>query len=133
MKEQFVSYEIALELKKLGFKEECLAKYCRYNPTDNIELFPHSQNFFDGYFDGCVNAFKEDKIAAPLWQQVIDWFRDVHGINIQLDVRDNPMVENIPSKYIMCVSKNIKGVVVNNYYEEREKAVLKAIELLKAK
>jgi hypothetical protein len=46
MEKNFLPYTEALELKKLGFNESCLAKYCRYNPKDNIKLFPQSQNFF---------------------------------------------------------------------------------------
>lgn len=59
MKEQFVTYELALELKKLGFDEECF-----------------------GYFNGgTLYIYQEEDLEpwlrsypqAPLWQQAFYW------------------------------------------------------------
>jgi hypothetical protein len=69
MKEQFVPYEITQILIEKGFKEQCLAYYQNQtliiNALSNYEL--------DKYKLG---------IPAPLWQQVIDWLRDTHNIDI---------------------------------------------------
>ena len=69
MKEQFVTYEIALNLKEKGFDEECLGFY----RDDNQKLLIN--NTF------AERAYLEDRIPltqAPLWQQVIDWLRKKH-------------------------------------------------------
>ena len=133
MEKQFVTYEIALALKELKFNEPCIAKYCRYNSSDNIELFPQSQNFFQGDgFEYCKNSEykKEEKIAAPLWQQAIDWFREEHDNNIII------MPCFIPSneiKYYIFKGK-LKwdwNELYNTYEEAREQSILKAIELIK--
>lgn len=77
MKDIFVTYNIALTLKKLGFNLPCLAKFCKYNPQDNFELFPESQDFFKGYFNTCSNEeyIDSDKVAAPTWDQAIEWLK----------------------------------------------------------
>ena len=125
MKEQFVTYEIALKLKELDFDEECFSAYTEsgnlmdigdYSNDDKIgELDGHS------YYIFCL---------APLYQQVIDWFREKHKINIII----MPCV--IPSneiKYYIFKGK-LKwnwNELYNSDKEAREQAILKAIELIK--
>jgi len=62
MKELFVSYEIALKLKELGFDEFCLGLYY----IENKQWFLNSDErpVDNEYF-----------IYAPLYQQVIDWLK----------------------------------------------------------
>jgi hypothetical protein len=70
MKNQFVSYEIAKELKKLGFKENCFGVYGNYP-----EEFVFS-------IDALKMCEIDDKLTlAPLWQQVFCWFIDEHQLN----------------------------------------------------
>lgn len=74
MEKEFVSYEQAVALKKLGFDEDCFAGYdtfgdlwIGYNSTDGIEYNPSYYN------------------KAPLKQQVFRWFREkyeIHGFII---------------------------------------------------
>ena len=86
MNKDFVPYEPSLDLKELGFNEPCLAKYCKYNLTDKIELFPQSQDFFKGYFNQCTNSEykKEAKVAAPTFSQAFRWFRDKYDIQVSI-------------------------------------------------
>ena len=63
---EFVHYDLALELKKLGFKEKCLAAYCG-EPEIRFRVLEK-------------NTFINDKsswVTTPLWQQAFDWFRYV--------------------------------------------------------
>lgn len=136
MKEQFCSYEISLKLKELGFDEGCLAKYCRYNPNDEIEIFSQTQNFFKGYFEVCFNRDykKEEKIAAPLWQQAIDWFRKEYDLHIVLTVNPYSERDTVNGYKIYDGKKELRCIVNNetqslDYYYSREQAILKAIEL----
>ena len=74
MKEQFVTYEIALKLKELGFDELCFGEYII---PENPELEIYQDNDYNMYYD------KPKSIClAPLWQQVIDWFREKHNMSI---------------------------------------------------
>ena len=133
MKEQFVTYEIALALKELGFDEECLVYF---NNDKYRDLICTCENGMDGDFT--VHHYSGD-VNAPLWQQVIDWFSDAHKIFIEIRFADKAL-----SVYEFCVYKTFKELVNNTieriglgndrkvystYFEAREQAILKAIEL----
>lgn len=70
MKEQFVTYEIALKLKELGFDKFCFGLY------KNKKFYRDYDTFQWDNFSDCIKT--------PLWQQVIDWFRDEKFINIEI-------------------------------------------------
>lgn len=72
MKHLFVPYEIALKLKEKGFNELCLANY-----YDEIEV---------GMMLTIGNkyGYKYNQTPAPLYQQVIDWFREKYGLYIYM-------------------------------------------------
>ena len=87
MKDQFVTYEIALALKELGFKEKCLTAYTNKGELGsvwNVDPDICEGELLMEYADNslyCINGeLLLDYIAASLWQQVIDWFRDVYKI-----------------------------------------------------
>lgn len=118
MREQFVTFEIALKLKELGFDEECFSAYTEdgglmdignYSNYDKIgELDGHS------YYISCL---------SPLWQQVIDYFREEH--NIIIDVAE---IYKGLCNYHFALNFEWK-YFEGTYYEAREAAILKAIEL----
>ena len=137
MKEQFVTYEIALKLKELDFDEECFSAYTEsgnlmdigdYSNDDKIgELDGHS------YYIFCL---------APLYQQVIDWFRDKHHTNIEINRFPNISkwgfvvtdMTIIPKQQTRKENINMSLKVADvrrfdEYFECREQAILKAIEL----
>lgn len=66
MKEQFVPYDLALELKELGFKEECLGSY--YHAGRELDINEYINH-------------GEYTVLAPLWQQAFDFFRKKHNLN----------------------------------------------------
>ena len=124
MKKQFVTYEIALKLKELGFDEKCSAVYRtgRLYPILGFEK---------------INSLKQSVIAAPLWQQVIDWFREQHLL--MLSVFDSNtqnkfgFIGNVIFTYplVLNSSKPLINMYYETYYEAREQMILKAIELCK--
>lgn len=71
MKEQFVSYNIALALKELGFDEECLTTYgndgksFHRNPSENMDGYPR----YDEPLYWKNSLIHKDVVAAPLLQQ----------------------------------------------------------------
>ena len=150
MKKQFVTYEIALKLKELGFDEECLAYY------DINILFPVEQPlpdefnttktnniYYDNDFHYPLIKLEDDIIIAPLYQQVTDWFRKKHNIHIEIELTDNTM--QFYYQYCIVDSKNREchdedmidqatriynyNERFNTYEEAREQAILKTIEL----
>jgi hypothetical protein len=79
MKEQFVTYEIAKQLKEKGFDEPCFGDYFHFER--------HNQSILD-YDEDRQKIITDNtdenitKYLAPLWQQVIDWLSDVHNIEV---------------------------------------------------
>ena len=136
MKEQFVTYEIALALKELGFDEECLVYF---NNDKYRDLICTCENGMDGDFT--VHHYSGD-VNAPLWQQVIDWF-DNKNIIIGIDINPGTLFYRVHlyKRYYHNPGRLIIGEYFlsgefNNFIskeEAREQAILKAIELCKEK
>ncbi len=116
MEKEFVTYEVAKKLKELGFNEECFGAFNSKREISWGFIRYTSQNEFEA--------------LAPLWQQVFDWFRKEKGIIILVDeilgyranVHSNKAIELHPDTWF-------GGFI--SYEQARERAVLKALELLK--
>lgn len=117
MEKQFVTYEIALKLNKLGFNEECLG-YFRNN-TKSFHL-------------GEDTRVQKDSVLAPLWQQVVDWFREKHNIHISIpNYYDGWRIDIRGFKQNINIEYHSKpGVCLKDYEETREQSILKAIDYL---
>ena len=86
MNKEFIPYEQALELKELGFNEECFAYYYTdidenilekgYDTRKKLEINGYSESFDD------ENTFVINKnevnyyATAPLYQQAFRWLRN---------------------------------------------------------
>jgi len=74
MSELFVPYDLAFRLRAAGFTCKRIGVYL--NKVDPV--------FIDAY-----SEFSGRELLAPLYQQVIDWFKDVHNIHIHPDFYEN--------------------------------------------
>ena len=145
MKKQFVTYEIALKLKELGFDKKCLAWFAE---NKEIQIAPDVYKKWTSKpltNLNIIKVFNIDCITAPLYQQVTDWFREKHNIHIEIELTDNTM--QFYYQYCIVDSKNREchdedmidqatriynyNERFNTYEEAREQAILKAIELIK--
>jgi len=72
-----IPYEQSLELKELGFDEECLFAY--YGKSD-LSNFKESDYELCG--DRHNSSFKDGRVSAPLYQQVFRWFRVKYNAHI---------------------------------------------------
>jgi hypothetical protein len=110
MNKEFIPYEQALELEKLGFDEPCFGVYATK--------------------DGYVRKSAYDEIGnAPLYQQAFRWFRDKHGLCIVIKPIDD---KKLDLGYNLL--KN--GLIMSTHltHEEAELECLKKlIELVKNK
>jgi hypothetical protein len=128
MKEQFVTYEIALKLKELGFDEECLGYY-------HI-----NQNYSNGYSFtmGDDTRTSDCTVKAPLWQQTLRWFREKHDLHINVITRYHELYNKRYWQFtIFRISQpNNNRVEESDFmYDTFDKnikqSILKAIELVK--
>lgn len=74
MNDLFLPYKLAKLAKENGFDELCLRYYIKENRIGN-----NTKNF-----SGIKNSDKRTFrfVAAPLYQQILDWFRKEHEIYI---------------------------------------------------
>lgn len=70
MQKLFVPFDIAIELKILGFSEQCFGEYRQWDGCN-----PWLQIYQDG--EGAEGSFTIECLA-PLYQQVINWLREKH-------------------------------------------------------
>lgn len=85
MTKLFVSYDIALKLKEKGFNEKCITYYTA--DSNKLTLVQGYNNLMFADYVHLSNTIKS--IPCPLYQQVIDWFDDIHKIRIDLTHSDS--------------------------------------------
>jgi hypothetical protein len=78
MKKEFVSYELALRMKVLGFDEHCFGIY-------DMDTKQFIQNTLCIISDTCTNENMKcisdvNWITAPLFSQAFRWFREKYGL-----------------------------------------------------
>lgn len=136
MKEQFVTYEIALAMKELGFDGPCIA-YWR-DGIDNLKpvllfnfVLDHSRTVSYRQIE------KNIEIPAPLWQQVIDWFLTEKNISIHVGALFISNITNPFWKVTMKIDSHISEKTYGGFSDTtlkgKEIAILKCIELCKQK
>ena len=118
MKNEFIPYEQSLELKELGFDEECL--FCFYGKSD-LSNFKESDYELCG--DRHNSSFKEDgRVSAPLYQQVFRWFKenynlkDDYGVFPHHTIMSNYVLNggNEENAEVEC-TKELISIVKNKY------------------
>jgi hypothetical protein len=132
MTEQFVPYEIALTLKEKGFDEPCFATYNHEQKLDGLPLYDMENNPTNALEYTWINSKVHNSICcAPLWQQVIDWLREKHSLDImtrqiQLDGRAYYKISKIETE------DKIKGYsnFCKSPYGAREKAIEQTLTLI---
>ena len=119
MNKEFIPYEQALELKKLGFDEPCLAFY------DESLYFPNNENQYGTF---CNQKLDVPSCSAPLYQQAFRWFREKYELS-------SWVYNSHMDKYFYTILQDGRIVKANEStttYEETELACLKKlIEIVK--
>jgi hypothetical protein len=122
MKNEFIPYEKALELKELGFDERCLAFY-------NGKFLESTDYDFDNSTPKDIGLC----IVAPTFSQAFRWFREKYKLVALIDIGMH--------EFSYKIFKNEKSITpfkeyldYNGTYEEAELACLKKlIEIVKNK
>lgn len=74
MNNEFVGYKESVELKQIGFDEECFGRYI------NGELLTYKEHNEDDYH------WSNEIISVPLIQQAFRWFRYTHKLYAEIQV-----------------------------------------------
>jgi len=120
MKNLFVPYEIALLAKNNGFNEGCLAIY------DSFDNGLHTWRVNDTLVKP---SDIPNSIVAPIYQQLIDWFRIEHDILIWVETATYVNMFNY-RYYIETYDNKAEGMKTNNYYEALNDAIKKAFKMI---
>ena len=124
MKKEFVPYEIAIKLKEKGFNLGCLAYFVNDQFRLKKYLSSKDANYNSDFTIG--NLF-----SAPLWQQVIDWFREKHNLIIWVEAR-----YGFEKKYLwfihfdVLIKDDIFDLHIEKYEEARQAAIEHALTLI---
>lgn len=128
MKNLFVPYELALKLKEKGFDEPCLGYYGIWSTELRFPVYAGELENWNTIENLC---------SAPLYQQVQDWFREKHNLNItpqnciqyplDKELRKTGYGGNI---YNHKTDTNLKSYFGETYYESLTKAIEEAIKLI---
>ena len=110
MESLFCPYELALELKELGFDEISLFCYTTAYEGNPLSHCPHL------LLNSQLEGFENEPISAPLWQQAFRFFREKYGLH-----------------YIVCKNIQMDGygyreVILIPYMEENENTIFKTYE-----
>ena len=131
MKEQFCNYEISLKLKELGFDESCICKYNSYG------VLKHTIASTNPDIDDEISIFKyDDRLSAPLYQQIIDYFREEYKLHLSIYRLNDNWVWQIFDIERNCyiTEMTVRFSEIKRSYEEcRDHIILKAIELCQNK
>jgi hypothetical protein len=79
MKNEFIPFQQALELKELGFDEPCFGKIYADGGSEQLS-YPYKNSDQIGKVTSC---------SAPLYQQVFKWFREKYNLRGFIGFRPN--------------------------------------------
>lgn len=129
MEKEFVTFDIAKLMHDNGFDEACFGLYLINEVFTAKSILKEKTLKIGCVYKGYSHP---DCILAPLWQQAIDWLRNVHNVNVDMYQADS-------GDYVYSIShtgiQNTRLSQNGNYPypEAMEKGILKAISLINCK
>jgi hypothetical protein len=130
---EFVTYQIAIDIKSIGFNEPCFAHFVKH--YNEIKCILNSDDF-DGWW---TNNSDNLQVKAPLYQQAFRWFREEHNLYPSINIYNDKWLCIIKS--IVSNEEHISGYVIDTInkgypifktYEEAElECLVKLIDIVK--
>ncbi len=124
VKDLFIPYELAVIAKEKGFNEPCFGSY-RIN----------SPNFFS---PNKCDKNGDITLLAPIYQQIVDWFREKHKIYITVVPFKAIPLSGIFKRtfydyvlYCDSIAENKKEQQFNSHYEALMNAIQQAFNIIK--
>jgi hypothetical protein len=132
MEKEFLTYNLSLRMKQLGFDEPCFGEWQNLKIGKNL-VVDEEDRIYD------VSVLSAD-IKAPLYQQAFRWFREKYGYLHHITYFD-PVKAQIPGKadyqgLVLFPHQDVYKLAKISYdtYEEAELACLeKLIEIAELK
>lgn len=128
MKHLFIPCVLAIMAKEKGFNEPCIGLY-----LENNQLYSLTNSTSD--FTSVTNENKKHESAAPTYQQIVDWFREKHGIVITPALysrrhfnEDNNFIFRGELSHPKLGSSHTEKT--SEYYEAFNKAIEEAFKLI---
>lgn len=128
MKELFVPYELVVKFKEKGFDEPCLAIWNKESYGDiNLVIVKNYKIEYDYQW------------YAPIYQQVIDWFREQHNLVLDVFQQFDEVNFKYTGKWQVDISelKNYKDPhiivvedVYDDYYDAWNKAIAECLKII---
>ena len=124
MKKEFVPYEQALELKKLGFNDECFVGYDIY-----------TKELYIGYENSQRTFNIEYYILAPTYSQVFRWFREKCKLRFSIidDHSDNDKPYSFTTEHEYYYDTGSGNDWFRTHEEAEIECLKKLIEIVKQK
>jgi hypothetical protein len=122
MNKEFVPHEQALELKELGFDEECAAHYL---DVDDLELK------WKIYRNLSINT--NNCLQAPVYQQAFRWFRKKYNYNHSIVFTKHPFGTDEYQYMILLEDDECVEINFKTYEEAELECLKKLIEIVKTK
>ena len=122
---QFIPYELALELKNLGFNEECFAFYGLSRDdykTIRLSIF---QNLKTDYLSDVHHL--DVTCDAPLFQQAFRFFREKYKLLSFVDIDSSYRIYCDDIKFDL----DIDSIIFKTYEEAELECLVKLIEIVK--
>ncbi len=122
MKNLFIPYELAVTAKKKGFPQQTGGCLGAWDLKDGEEWF-------------YTGAHPVGLLAAPLYQQIVDWFREKHNIHITI-MCDRPKpsyfywLDKLKSKEELQDQGEVEKMDYDSYYQALNKAIEDAFKFI---
>ena len=133
LEKYFVSYEESMELKRLGFNEECLFTYSSNTKELGVTL-PISANHLAINIQDFNTLYPGVELcSAPLFQQAFNFFRDKYNLDSHIRMFNKRYSNKCYWKITDFNSKDIKGYSddAENYHQAELDCLKKLISIVK--
>ncbi len=127
MNKEFIFYKLSLELKELGFDEDCFKYYNEEGTLSTVGLYYTYDNPL-GF-----------KCLAPLYQQTFKFFREKYNLQCWPEPTGSDRYscrydgnDDIGKRYVGYLRDNLNNILFYKTYEEAElECLIKLIKIVK--
>ncbi len=128
MKNEFIPYELSLELKQIGFDEPCFGDYYKFDNNDiHLDTDDDRHRIITDNKDEVII-----EISAPLFQQAFRYFREKYNLWGMIYPRDgwNYSIQRV-DETTSCTGESFHGVEIKSYEEAELECLKKLIQIVK--